>query len=54
MKLRNIPRSLSNLSTSYELDAADRRAIKKYREEKHTKARFEQNTIRRIHREKDR
>lgn len=37
MKLKNVPRSLSNLPKHYALDVSDKLNIKKYREEKASK-----------------
>lgn len=39
MKLKNVPRSLSNLPEKYTLDAGGKRDIKKYREKKANKRR---------------
>ena len=39
MKLKNVPRSLSNLPKGYTLDSGDKLNVKKYREEKAVKRR---------------
>ncbi len=39
MKKRNVPKHLANVPNGYEFDAGDKKAIKKYREEKKVKER---------------
>ena len=39
MKRKNVPKHLTNVPNGYEFDAGDKKAIKKYREEKKVKER---------------
>lgn len=45
MKLRFVPKCLSNLPLNYKLDTGDYQAINKYREEISTKRRKQNKTI---------
>jgi hypothetical protein len=41
MKLKNVPKELSNLPNDYKLDSCDKKSIKKYRKDKQIKLRKE-------------
>lgn len=46
MKLKNVPKHLSNLPLNYQLDSSDVKCIKKYRAEKNRKRRKKNNALR--------
>lgn len=39
MKNKNVPKHLEHVPDGYQFDVGDKKAVKKYREEKHTKLR---------------